>query len=128
MTGWKRFFLVAGLFNILGGAAGLATLEQPFLAAGMAPPRYPFALQLLLVMVIILGFGYLLVWRDPRRNRGVVWIGAATKAAGLGMSYWALHTGQLPAASWWQPLVVDLPWLLGFSAFLYATRRDVETS
>ena len=126
MKGWKRFFLVAGLFNILGGVAGLATLEQPYLAAGMEPPRYPFALQLLLLAVIILGFGYLMVWRDPVRNRGIVWLGAATKAAGLAMTWWALRTGQLPASSWWQPLVSDLPWLLGFSAFLYATREGAR--
>ncbi|MEM6795722.1 MAG: hypothetical protein AAF725_17235 [Acidobacteriota bacterium] len=121
MTGWRRFFLVAGLFNIAGGLAGFWNLEKPFLEAGMAPPLYPFAHQLLFLCVMIFGVGYLMVWRDPLRHRGIVWLGLLSKIAGLGMTFWALGSDQLPASSWWQPLVADLPWAAGFGLFLATT-------
>lgn len=127
MTGWKRFFLAAGLFNLFGGVMGFFTLEKTFVDAGMPPPLYPYALQLLFVAVIIFGIGFLMVWRDPLRHRGIVWLGLMAKVAGFLFSLWALWSGQLPESSRWQPFVVDLPWAIAFALFLFRTRDAAST-
>lgn len=124
MKGWKRFFFVAGLFNILGGTVGFLNIDRAFIEAGMPPPLYPFALQLLFLSVIIFGIGYLMVWFDPVRNRNIVWLGLLSKIVGLLVTWWALDSGQLPAANWWQPLVADLPWAIAFVVFLATTRKS----
>ena len=122
MKRWSYFFLAAGLFNILGGAVGFFTFEAQFRAQGLPPPTYPFAFQILFLAVVSLGIGYLMVARSPRENRDLVWVGFLTKMAGFTMSLWAIHTGQLPESSWWQPVVVDLSWGVGFAVFLWQTR------
>ncbi|MEM8995650.1 MAG: hypothetical protein AAGF23_12765 [Acidobacteriota bacterium] len=123
MAAWKRFFLIAGLFNLAGGTAGFFTLDKPFTDAGMPAPTYPFAFQLLFLAVMIFGVGLLMVARDPERHRGVVWLALMAKCAGFVVSLWALSSDQLPESSRWQPYVVDLPWALGFAVFLWRTRR-----
>ena len=118
---WRGFFCAAALFNILGGTVGFWSVERQ-LAAGFEPPRYPFAFQLLFLFVIILGIGFLMVARDPKGQRGIVWLGLLAKTAGLAMSFHALGSGQLPPDQWWQPLVADLPWILGCGWFLWSSR------
>lgn len=116
--GWRLFFVAAGLFNLLGGGAGLLSG-----AAGLDPPPvYPFAFQLLFLAVMILGAGYLAVAWDPARNRPIVWIGLATKLAGFTVTYLAIHDGQLPAEAWWQPIVNDGVWMVGFALYLWRVR------
>lgn len=122
MRAWRIFFLLAGLYNLVGGTVGVFQVEHQF----DPPPTYPFALQLLMVMVAVMGVGYLMVARDPLGQRGIVWIGLMTKVAGLVMSFYALSTGQIPASSWWQPLINDLPWAVGFVLFLVRTRALVQ--
>ncbi len=122
MKTWRIFFLLAGLYNVVGGSVGVVSVERRF----DPPPTYPFALQLLLAMVVVMGIGYLMVARDPPGNRGIVWIGLMTKLAGLVMSFHAIRSGQLPASGWWQPLVNDLPWAVGFALFLVRTRPKVQ--
>lgn len=126
MRVWRGFFALAGLFNLAGGLWGFFHPLAPWVDAGMAPPRYPFAFQLLLLAVAILGVGYLIVASDPPAHRGLVWIGLLTKIAGAAMTWWAVADGQLPAAARWQPLVVDLPWAVGFALFLGLVRPHVE--
>ncbi|MEL7058931.1 MAG: hypothetical protein AAGN46_02775 [Acidobacteriota bacterium] len=122
--GWRIFFILAGAFNVIGGAVGWATIERPFVAGGMPPPRYPFAFELLFGAVILFGLGYWMVAMAPRRHRGVVWLGLASKVLGLVISWRALAGGQLPAGQWWQPLIADAPWIVGFVWFLWTTRPD----
>lgn len=117
MAAWRGFFVLAGLYNIAGGAWGFFHLEASFRDLGLPPPTYSFAFELLFLAVISLGVAYLAVARDPLRHRPLVWLGAATKLEGAAISFWAIQRGQLPASSWWQPVVNDLLWLLGFVAF-----------
>ena len=124
MRGWRIFFLVAGVFNLVGGAVGFFVFENHLTDAGLPAPVYRHPFQLLFLLVIILGVGYLMVWRDPIRHRGIVWIGLLTKVAGWAISLHALRIGELPASGAWQPWVVDFPWILVFGAFLYQTRGD----
>ena len=122
MRGWRIFFLLAGVFNVLGGLVGLLDVGAGFESAGLPPPRYPFAFQILLGAVVVLGVGYLMVAWDPQRHRSLVWIGLGTKIVGFVFTVWAIRSGQLPESAWWQPVVNDLVWAIGFAAFLLGTR------
>ena len=73
-----------------------------------------------------LGVGYLMVAWDPVAHRGIVWIGGATKLAGGLMSWRAIATGQMPAETWWQAIVTDWVWLVGFVVFLATTRGSED--
>lgn len=122
MRSWRIFFAVAGVFNILGGLSGLLLNDDNLRRHDLPAPNYPFAFQLLFIAVMILGVGYLILARDPYHNRGIAWIGLLTKLAGFFMNFEAIYSGQLPAELWWQPMVNDLPWAIGFAAFLITTR------
>ena len=122
MGGWRIFFLLAGIFNVLGGLVGLLDVGAGFERGGLPPPTYPFAFQILLGAVVILGVGYLMVAWNPDRHRSIVWIGLATKLDGFLFTTLAIRSGQLPTSAWWQPVVNDLVWAVGFAAFLIATR------
>lgn len=124
MKGWRFFFLAAGLFNVIGGTVGFLTAPSQLDPA----PVYPFAFRLLLIFVIIMGIAYLMVARSPQDHRDLVLIGLMTKVAGLVMSFWAISDGQLPVSSWWQPVINDLPWAIGFALFLLRTRSSKESS
>ncbi len=129
---WRVFFCAAGLYNLTGGLFGFFSLDAHFSGMGLSPPTYPFAFHLLFLSVAILGLAYLVVARDPPRHRDLIWLGLATKLAGLTMSYQAIATGQLPPSTWWQPLINDLVWAVGFGVFLLRTepspRREGERS
>lgn len=125
MKYWRIFFLVAGVFNVFGGVLGLLDWRRPLAEAGLPSPNYPFFAQLLFVAVIIFGIGYLMVWRDPLGQRGIVFLGLLAKIAGMAMTWWAVAEGQLPAKPFAvQPLFADLPWAIGFALFLFQTRKN----
>ena len=122
MVFWRRFFCFAGLFNLLGGAAGFFTYRSMFADAGLPSPLYHHPFQLIFILVMILGIGYLMVWRDPMGHRGIVWIGLLTKVAGFFVSLHALRLGELPQSSALQPWIVDFPFVIAFGLFLAQTR------
>jgi hypothetical protein len=125
MRYWRIFFLLAGCFNVFGGVLGLLDWQRPLLEEGLPAPNYPFFAQLLFVAVIIFGIGYLMVWRDPLANRGIVVLGLLAKIAGMAMTWRAVALGQLPAEPFAiQPLFADLPWAIGFALFLIRTRAE----
>ena len=123
MKAWKVFFLIAGLFNLVAGAAGFFTFESHLAKAGLPAPHYTHPFQLLFLLVMILGVGYLMVWKDPIRNRNIVWLGWLTKVCGFVISLQALRLGELPAENAWQPWIADFPFILIFGLFLFQTRH-----
>ncbi|MEM9555503.1 MAG: hypothetical protein AAGC60_14700 [Acidobacteriota bacterium] len=125
-TAWRTFFALAGLLSVGGGVAGMLGLVARPEALGMAPPLYPFAFELVFLAVLVFGLGYFLLAAAPERNRDIAWLGLTSKLGGLIISLRALDSGQLPASSWAQPLVADLPWAIGFALFLWLTRGDPD--
>lgn len=126
MKGWRIFFALAAAYNILGGAVNFFGWRAGFERMGIAPPNYPFFVQLLFLCVLILGIGYAMVAFNPLGNRNLVILGLLTKVAGIGMSYWAIASGQMPPSTWWQPLVNDLGWAIGFTWFLIWPPRAAD--
>lgn len=123
MNHWRIFFLISGLFSIVGGILGCFLFERQLVESGLPEPFYGHAFQLLFLTVAIFGVGYLMVWRDPVANRNIVWLGLATKVAGFFITLYALDIGELPAQNALQPWIVDLPWAIAFGLFLFQTRR-----
>ena len=84
-AGWRWFFLVAGLYDI---ALGLAFLRRrgadPRRRSGWTLPPHIAYIQLAAIFVLVQGLSYLLPWRDPLANVGLVWVGVAYKASYAG--------------------------------------------
>jgi hypothetical protein len=80
-TGWRAFFLVAGLYDALLGLAFLVAGESILTNLGMALPPHIAFIHLSAIFIVVQGLSYLLVFRDPLANLGIVWVGVAYKAS-----------------------------------------------
>jgi hypothetical protein len=118
MRGWKIFFAVAALFNLL---IGLSVMIAPQYSAPV--PLEPAALLPIRVVgwfVFVFGIGYAIVSRDPLRHTGIVRIGVIGKLGMFVITLLACLTG---LGSWSQavPAFVDFPWAIAFIIFLSRT-------
>jgi len=122
-SGWRTFFLLAALYDLILGAAFLVASEPILTAIGMTLPPHIAYIQLAAVFVFVQGLGYWLVSRDPLANLGLVRVGIAYKAAYSGLALYYLATGQLPSVFFIPWAVFDLLFLIGFVMFLRAASR-----
>ena len=80
---WSRFFLAAALFNYAIGFPILLFRHWSFNVTYLAAVgRDPMAIRLWAdfgFAVILIGFGYQLLARDVRKNRGIVLLGIIAK-------------------------------------------------
>src|SRR5215203_1257418 len=122
-SGWRTFFLLAALYDLILGAAFLVASEPILTAIGMTLPPHIAYIQLAAVFVFVQGLGYWLVSRDPLANLGLVRVGIAYKAAYSGLALYYLATGQLPSVFFIPCPVFDLLSLIVFVMFLRAASR-----
>jgi hypothetical protein len=124
--GWRLFFLVAALYDVLLGIAFVVFGEQILDAIGMALPPHIAYIQLAAVFVLVQGLSYWFVYRDPPANLGLVKVGVIYKLAYAGLAAWYLLTGQLPNGFFIPWAIVDLLFLVGFVMFLRAASRPQQ--
>lgn len=119
-SGWRTFFLVAALYDIILGAVFFFGFGVIFSALGIESPNNNSYAHLTAGFVFTQGLGYWFVYQDPSRNEGIVKVGLAYKAifAGLGFFYFAI--GQLLHPIFLVFAVADLAFLVGFWLFLRA--------
>ena len=122
-SGWRTFFLVAALYDLILGAVFLVIGERILTAVGMVLPPHIAYIQLAAVFIFVQGLGYWLVFRDPFANLGIVRIGVAYKAAYSGLALYYLVSAQLPSAFFIPWAVTDLLFLIGFVTFLRGASR-----
>lgn len=122
VSGWRAFFLVAALYDMLLGLAFVIFGEQILGAIGMALPPHIAYIQLAAVFIFVQGFSYLLPFRDPLGNLGIVTVGVVYKAAYAGLALWYLLIGALPSAFFIPWAIIDLAFLVGFVLFLRGAR------
>ncbi len=122
-SGWRTFFLMAALYDLILGAAFLVAPEPILTAIGMTLPPHIAYIQLGAVFVVVQGLGYWLVFRDPLANLGIVRMGVAYKAAYSGLTLYYLVIGQLPSVFFIPWAAFDLLFLIGFVMFLGAASR-----
>ena len=122
-SGWRTFFLVAALYDLILGAVFLVVGEPILTAVGMVLPPHVAYIQLAAVFIFVQGLGYWLVFRDPFANLGIVRMGVAYKAAYSGLTLYFLVSGQLPSVFFIPWAVTDLLFLIGFVMLLRAASR-----
>lgn len=122
-AGWRWFFLIAAVYDIALGFAFLVAGEAILEAIGMDLPPHIAYIQLAAIFIVVQGFSYLLVWRDPWANVGIVWVGVAYKAAYSALAVWYLVIGQLPSTFFIPWAIVDVGFLIGFLLFIREAGR-----
>lgn len=94
---WMRYLLrFAGCYNLLAGLGMLVFYHEGYKLMGLVKPELMLPLQLVGMLVMLFGVGYLIVARNPVENRNVLLLGFLSKALGtlLGVGYVAL--GKIP--------------------------------
>ena len=120
---WRWFFLVAAVYDIALGLAFMVAGETILDGIGMELPPHIAYIQLAAVFVTVQGLSYLLPWRDPWANEGVVWVGVAYKASYAALAAWYLVIGTLPSMFFIPWAALDIGFMIGFLLFLREAAR-----
>jgi len=126
MSGWKKFFVFAALFNL---AAGLPMIFAPELFYRLLFVDEPITLaaklyvDLFAVLVITFGWAYWTISRDPAAHRDLVLMGIIGKSLVVVVAwYHALAgTGPLNVALL---ILADLVFALFFLRFYLSSRES----
>jgi len=120
MPNWIRpLFLVAGLYDLGLGLAFALGFRMVYERFGIALPNHDAYVQLPAALIAIFGLGFLMVWRDPVRNRNLIVLGVLLKLAFSGVVLFHRVTGGIPDL--WVPFAVaDAAFMLAFLAALRA--------
>jgi len=121
---WMRWALVlAGIYNLVWGAAVILYPNALFSLIGMEPPRYPQIWQCVGMIVGVYGVGYLLAARRPLRHWPIVLVGLLGKLLGpIGFAD-AVYRGTLPLLFGATIVTHALLWWLRFAWILISARR-----
>jgi hypothetical protein len=76
---WSRLFLFAAVYNFAAGFGPLVLPQTAAEAFGIAPLGSAMPMQMLGLLVIVFGIGYLFVARDLDRMREIVILGVIGK-------------------------------------------------
>lgn len=80
MAFWKLVFALAAVFNFAVGLPMLLSPEMLLTALGQPVPDDLLMTRLAALLIVVLGVGYGMVWRDPVANRPILWLGVLGKA------------------------------------------------
>jgi hypothetical protein len=121
------WFYAAAVYNAVWGIAVILFPNWFWQSIGMPLPNYPSLFQSIGMMVMVFGYGYWLMAKDPIRYCGYIWIALAGKTFGpIGFLYTALQ-GELPWAFGLLLVTNDVIWWPAFWAFaLKFARRPLE--
>lgn len=121
--GYRTFFLVAALYDIVLGAGFFFLYGPLFSTLGIALPNNISYIHLTAAFVFVQGVGYWFVFQDPDANRGIVKLGVIYKVAFSGLSayYWAI--GGLIHPIFGLFGILDALFLIGFVMYLMGGRN-----
>lgn len=109
--------MAAAIYNLVWGVAVIIAPTAPFVLLGLETPNYPSLFQCIGMMVMVFGYGYWLIAKDPERFAPYVWIGLAGKIFGpIGFLY-AASKGELPWTFGLTIITNDLIWWPVFISF-----------
>lgn len=120
-SGWRTFFLVAALYDIVLGIGFFFLFDPLFAMLGIALPNNTSYIHLTAGFVFVQGLGYWLVYTDAPANLGIVKLGIVYKAIFAGLGFYYLAIGQLLHPAFLVFAVADLFFLAGFVLFLRRT-------
>jgi small multidrug resistance pump len=116
---WMSYLLVfAGCYNLLVGLTLVVFYHEAFKTLGLPKPQLMLFVQLVGILVGLFGVGYLIVARNPLKNRNVLLLGFLSKAIGtvFGLGYVVL--GKVPIAFFVLLLFSDIIYLPPFAVIL----------
>ena len=109
----KVFFVIAGLYDGLLGAAFLLFPGRLFAAFDVPPPNHMGYVQFSALLLIIFAAMFFRIAVDPARNRELILYGCALKVSYCGVVFWYEMSEGVP--SMWMPFAwADLAFLLLF--------------
>lgn len=125
MTGYRTFFLVAALYDLILGAIFFFLYGPAFELLDIALPNNTSYIHLTAGFVFVQGLGYWFVYQAPIANRGIVKIGVPYKFVFASLSIYYLLIDELLHPIFLLFGVVDIGFLIGFVLFLRATADRV---
>lgn len=115
MTGnWRKWlFYGAAVYDGVLGLAFLFFWPFVFRLFDVTPPNHPGYVQFPALLLIVFGFLFLHIARDPEAHRDLIVYGIGLKSAYSGLVFWYQLTGGVPAM--WIPWAwIDLVFLVLF--------------
>jgi len=122
MTGYKLFFFVAALYDIILGAAFFFLYGPLWDALGIALPNNTAYIHLTAAFVFVQGIGYWFVFQDPDGNHGIVKTGVVYKFCFAGLAVYYAAIGELLHPVFLLFGALDALFLVGFVMFLMGGR------
>ena len=122
MTGWRLFFWVATVFNLLAGLPLLLAPDVMMTSLDVDVPADLLFHRFTGLLVVCFGALYALVAQDAVRFRPLVWLGIVGKAGVVALFTEAYVNGLVPF-SLYAISLGDVAFVAGFIAFLMMTRR-----
>lgn len=111
---WRTWlFYAAGVYDSVLGAAFLLFNARLFRAFQVMPPNHAGYVQFPALLLIIFGFMFFRIARDPVAHRDLIGYGIALKASYSGLVFWYDLTQGVPTM--WIPWAwIDLAFLIMF--------------
>lgn len=122
---FRPWFYAAAVYNVIWGMVTILFPNLWFQTVGMPAPNYPSLYQAIGMMVMVFGYGYWLMAKEPVRYAGYIWIALAGKTFGPMGFVFAATQGELPWAFGLTILTNDLIWWPAFWMFALKVARKV---
>ena len=125
MTGdWRKpLFYVSALYDGVLGLAFVLFWPRVFESFGVTPPNHGAYVQFPALLLVLFGFLFLRIARDPNANRELIAYGIGLKLSYCGLVFWYQATAGVP--SMWVPFAwLDLVFL---ALYIVAWRRPRRT-
>ena len=117
-NGMHRLLRFAGGWNVAAGLIMIFGYHEIYSLIEPAKPELTLPIQLVGMMVLLFGFGYFLVDRNPLANRNVLLLGAVSKLVGPLLALGYIVQGILPLVMLPLLAVADLVYLWPFVLML----------
>jgi hypothetical protein len=123
--GWRRLFVIAAVWNLVGGVIIYGAAPRIFATAGLGVPDPAAYFHAWIALFMTFGIGYYLVSRDLHGRRDIVLLGIIGKFAFsvIFIAHMLARPGTIPAL-FLIPVVGDLVFVVLFALFLRWERRE----
>ncbi len=115
----KALLLIAGIYNIVWGAVLFIFHFEPFDLGAMGLSARPMIWQIVGVMVVVFGIGYLVASMNPFRHWPVVMIGVIFKSLASIVLGYLIIQGQLSTGALLVIFSNSLIWIAPFTVVLF---------
>jgi len=124
---WMHWLLkIAGGYNMVAGLSMILFYHEGFKSLGINKPDMNLPIQLVGMMVLLFGIGYLMVDRNPGANRNVLLLGLLSKFIGPLLAIGYVIRGELPTTMIPVLFFADVVYLVPFWMIYRAIGQSVD--